>query len=198
MPTPFIVYCLPRSRSSWMTYWLGEVSGTVGHDVAARCESIWQFGHQWDQGLVGTIETAAVLGWRVIREMRPELKIGVVRRPVSEVIASLAKFGIHNDQEILRRDSVLDEISRWPDVMSIGWKDLSDQTIAGRFWSHLRGDDFDPVRWDEFCQTNIQVNVLEMKRYVETHQMQLSKLKSSVAQANGILAEGGDLGQMLQ
>ena len=98
---PFIVVSLPRSRSAWMAHFLAFGGRyAVGHDTLVECNSIAQFISGF-RLMAGTCETGAVLGWRIIRQVMPEVKLVTVRRPVHEVAASFARFGIPVDEKEL-------------------------------------------------------------------------------------------------
>lgn len=195
----FIIYALPRSRTAWMAHWLngGATVASVCHDLAPRCASMRDFFAQFNSGMVGTVETAAIIGWRVIQEVKPGLKVAVIRRPVAEVINSLARFDIHNNAELYHRAALLDEVSALPGVLTLNWDALSDLDSARLLWGHLRGEGFDPEYWDRCCDVNIQINVYQMQRYLATNHSRVAELRTSVITAQNVLAAGGDLCQAL-
>ena len=108
---PFVVFALPRSRTAWLAKYLSYSGESVGHDVAVRSDSIESFFSHFDEGMIGTVETGAMAGWRLLRERVPAAAIAVVRRPIEDVKLSLSQFGVFpRAGDLEGRAAVLDEI----------------------------------------------------------------------------------------
>src|ERR1700691_5659915 len=106
---PFIVFSLPRSRSPWIARFLSYGGRPCGHDLATECASLDEFATLLRGPYVGTVETGAVVGWRALRRRLPEARMAVIRRPVPEVYASLARFGLGGSDlmnELVERDAM--------------------------------------------------------------------------------------------
>src|SRR5258706_14140274 len=148
MSEPFIILTLPRSRSAWLAHFLSYPPATCGHDVAVSCESISDFLCQFDCGMSGTVETGAVVAWRLIRHRLPKAKIVTIRRPIGEVRTSLAKLGIYPvEGELESRSAMLDMLSVEPSVHSLDFRDLDDPDCCGRLFEHCLEMEFDHQWW---------------------------------------------------
>ncbi len=166
----FLVLSLPRSRSAWLAHWLSEgLHAPVGHDTLVRCGSVEEFLGQFVEQdgfapapLAGSCETAAVVGWRLIRALAPELKLVVVRRPLREVIRSLEQFGLAPDEEELRaRDYMLDCVQALPGVLAVQFHHLHNPAICAQLWNFCTGATFDRELWQRYSTLNIQIDMAQ-------------------------------------
>lgn len=91
---PFVVFALPRSRTAWLAHYLGY-RGTyaVGHDIAIECQQLDDFTNSYKFGMVGTVETGAIVAWRLLRHKMPQLRMMVMYRPLGEIIDSIRAKG---------------------------------------------------------------------------------------------------------
>ena len=195
--TQFIVYSLPRSRSTWMQLWLHHKEGlSIGHDLAMTC---WHWAHfigLYDQGLTGTCETGAIVGWRLLRHFKPEIKTVVVFRDVGEVDASLQKFDIYARDDLVERRAMLEEVASLEGVYSLDWRELSDRIAAKKLWEFIFEDEsWDEDRHHQMCGINAQVNVPDIMGYLHNNAERISWMKSTVQISLANLAkEGGPVG----
>jgi hypothetical protein len=113
----------------------------------------------------GTVETGgAVEGWRLLREAIPGIKFVTIRRPLTEVEASLAKFGLAGSElreELLLREALLDEVEALGRAESLRFADLASIHCRAWLWHHCLGPEVPFVpEWDAACAiTNIQVDM---------------------------------------
>lgn len=150
----FIVFTLPRSRSAWLSHLLA-----CGHDTALDSTSVTDFLARVD-AKGGTVETGAIVGAHVIREMRPDINMVVIKRPVSEIMASLADIGIIPAKgEIEHRAKLLDELARQVDVLSLDWTALNDFDACDLLMQFCYGMPCPRARFDHYSQFNIQLNI---------------------------------------
>lgn len=160
MSTPFFVLALPRCRTAWLAQYLASWPVRVAHDLAVKHSNVVDYLRDLTHGYDGTIETAAVLGWEALRHNFPKSPVAVIRRPVGEVHASLAKFGLDADMgELERRDAMLAEVSTERGVLSLWFRDLVDKDARASVFEHLlrrRPDD----GWDDyFAGRDIQIDM---------------------------------------
>lgn len=159
---PFIVLSLPRSRSAWMSHWLSYPGKFVGHDIGIQCNDFQQFISSWKNGMAGTVETGAMIGWRLIKHEIPEIKTLIVLRHPDEVIRSLAAKGLTHGpdmvNEIYSRYHMLNAIAAGKGIQSISWQDLNSPIYREQIFEWLLGIPFDP-EWDQrYSGVNIQVD----------------------------------------
>lgn len=193
MPSrPFIVLALPRSRTAWLSHFLtAEGQFLIGHDITVECRRISEFLESFQHGLVGTVETGAVLAWRLLRHEMPEARLVTVHRPLSEVIASLEKFGIQPDRaELEAREGMLEAVAKAPGVDSIGWRDLDDPDCRRWLFETLLEIPLDEA-WDRrLAGLNIQINMLERSKQLWANREALASLRAEVIEATKRLPKG--------
>lgn len=158
---PFIVFSLPRSRSAWLTHFLSYPPKKVGHDVIVYCNHVSDFVKMYSDGMDGTCETATVLGHRLIKHLMPNVKFAVIRRPISEVVFSLAKFGIAAPPgELEARDAMLDQVAALPGTLSLTYDMLDSPDWCRRLFEFCHKDlDFEIEWWGQCSRFNIQVEL---------------------------------------
>lgn len=173
---PFVVFSLPRSRSTWLSSYLSYGGLCVGHDLVLRADSCQQFfDHLWP--LAGTCETGAMDGHALMRKAMPGAKFVVIHRSISEVAASLAKFRI-TDPNLERRSQVLDKI----DGLHIAYDDLCDVRTCVTLWEYVYpGIPFDFAWWRHMDAQNVQVDVAAEVALQIARQQQIAALRREVA-----------------
>jgi hypothetical protein len=180
---PFIVLALPRSRSAWLAHWLSYPGKFVGHDISIECKSVDEFLASYRNGMAGTVETGAMIGWRLLKHELPGLRTLVVMRDVHDVLCSLAKQGVASPavtDEIASRAYMLAAISAAPGVKTIDWQDLNDPFLREALWDWLLQIPFDPD-WDaRFAFTNIQIDFAARLRQLEKNRSAIEAFKAEV------------------
>lgn len=182
MKAPFIVFALPRSRTAWVAYYLAQNKRLVGHDIGIWCKNPEDFFANFEAGMVGTVETGAMIGWGLIKERLPHARFAVIRRPVDGVKRSLGQFGIiPNAGEMEARDRMLDEISAYPGVLSVTFSGMYEAQARGALYEHCLQEPYDGL-WDaEIAGRNIQIDVFERMRRLAENQVGIAELKASLA-----------------
>ena len=159
----FIILALPRSRTKWVSEWLGfNGRYSVGHDLAVDCSSVADF-EDCLEAVDGTVETGAVMGWRLLREYYPDLRIATIARPVWAVIQSLDAFGLGqaNRDDMFARAEMLTALAQQPGVENFTFDGLSRESECARLWEFCLGRDFDFDHWVEMKDQNIQIDMKE-------------------------------------
>lgn len=179
---PFVVFALPRSRTAWLAKYLSYGGERVGHDMAARSASIDDFFRNFDEGVIGSVETGAMAGWRLLRERYPAAPIAVVRRPIEDVRLSLSQFGVApRAGDLEARSAVLDEIERQPGVLSMTFRELYEQKNRRRMFEHCLIYGW-KSEWDaRWAHVNIQVDLAKELREVAENQIAIAAMKKGLA-----------------
>lgn len=179
---PFIILALPRSRTAWLAHFLSYGGKKVGHDIAIECKSVADFQRAFDEGMDGTVETGAVLGWRLMRHLMPGVKLVTVRRDPRDVIKSLAKFGLPVDnREICHRDAMLDLVAETPGSLNVLYDSLVDPQVCKVLFEFCLDLPFDWEHWTKFNTLNIQVDMQQRINQLYRNHAQLEKLKSEIS-----------------
>lgn len=164
-----------------MAHWLGSQGDRVGHDIGIECCHPSDFIASFSNGMSGTCETGAMLGWRLLRHYIPDVRIAVVRRPRGEVLYSLSKFGLAGlEAEMERRDAMLDLIGSLPGTLSLDWRGLGNPEGAGALFEFCLGKQFDLEIWREMDQINIQVDMQARLEQLRRNYPKLEALKAEI------------------
>lgn len=181
-PAPFLVCALPRSRTAWLSRFLtyGDVHCT--HEQARFVRSLNDVQAWMAQGFTGTAETSVARWWRLIRHLRPDIRIVTVRRPVGQVVESLMRldlsgiFSFDRDRLIsgMRRiDRALDRIEESiPDVLSVRFEALAEEDTCRRVFEHCLPYQHDHAWWETLAPLNVQADMRALMRYMLAHQGQ--------------------------
>jgi len=168
---PFVVYALPRSRSFWLSRFLSANGWTCGHDEARHVRSLKDVKAWLSLPLYGTVETAAAPFWRLVQELRPDIRTVVLRRPVDQVINSFIRTGLTFDvprlqREIQKLDRKLDQIAaRVPGALSVTFDELADEAVCARVFEHCLSLPHDPEWYARAAPLNLQINLAALMRY---------------------------------
>ena len=184
MTAPFIVFSLPRSRSAWTSRFLSYGGRKCGHDLAPQCGSLDEFTGLLRGEYAGTAETGAVVGWRALLRRLPGAKVAIIRRPVPEVYASLARFGLGCSalmDELLDRDAMLDQLANVHGVKSFAFSDLGGIEACRGLFEHCLGQPFDWEWWESLASINVQVDVAERLRFLTDNRERIEALKREAA-----------------
>ncbi len=177
---PFIVLTLPRSRSAWLAWYLSYPPAEVGHDILVSCRSIADFEAKLDT-VRGTVETGAMLGWRLIRHRLPHAKLLVILRSVEEVKASLRRLGFEPVAgELEFRAEMLAQLSAEPGVETITYSDLDDPVCCHWLFEHLLEEEWDRAWYYKARPINVQIDFSARLVQLRRNQPALAALKSEV------------------
>ena len=154
--TPFVIFALPRSRTTWLSEWLD-----CGHDLMPYADSVAQFiGAILRRG--GTVETGAMVAWRALRKAMPGAPIVTIRRPVFHVWDSLQRQTTMMDRSmfdaLMARNVLLDEIET-AGALSIQYDRLASPKTCAMLWDHLKPEPFDLARWRTLDAVNLNTDV---------------------------------------
>lgn len=177
---PFIVYALPRSRTFWLSRFLSYRDWNCGHDEIRHFRALDDAKSWLSQECTGTVETGAAPWWRLVQKYRPDIRAVVIRRPVHDVVESLARFGFDPDvmtRAMTRLDRKLDQIERRvPGVLSVSFDELATEEGCARVFEHCLPHAFDFEWWATLAPINLQFSMSSLVRYAVAHEPQMRKL----------------------
>lgn len=172
---PFVVFGLPRSRTRWLSEFLG-----CSHDLPVSAGSLDELCAMIARG--GSVETALARGWRVLRQRFPDIRFAVVRRPVDQSRASAARVGWTIDEAYLDgEDRRLDEIAALPGTVTVDFDDLETEDACSRIYEHCTGRPFDRRHWLALADRNIQVDMNERGRLLMANSDRMFALFAEIA-----------------
>jgi len=155
-----------------------------------ECRKIEDFLVPFRQGLAGTVETGAMLGWRLIRMLMPEAKFVVLRRPLTEITASLRRFGFDIEQhELARRSAMLEMISAQAGVRTIQAAELDDVEVGKWLFEELLELPYD-IEWHErLIGINIQIDMAKRVEQLTKNYPFLETLKAEITARTALLGD---------
>lgn len=183
----FIVLGLPRSRTAWLSRFLTYKDHICGHEELRHCRSLDDVKTWLSMPHMGSAETSAAPWWRTLLRLAPDVRVVVVRRPVAEVVESLAAFGFDCAvmEPIMRRlDAKLDQVvKRVPGVLEVAFNDLNEEATCQAVFEHCLPYEFDRKHWQKWAGQNVQCDMRELVRYVAAFRPQLDKLTAQAKHA---------------
>jgi hypothetical protein len=184
---PFVIFALPRSRTFWLSRYLSYAEWHCGHDELRHARALDDIRSWFGQPCTGTIETLAAPWWRLAQTLSPKLRIIVVRRPVADVVQSLARQGfdpVMMTPLMTRLDRKLDQIAaRVADVFSVSFDDLASEDTVARLFEHCLPYRHDPEWYALMAPRNLQISLPPLIRYMRACQPQMAKL-AKIAKAH--------------
>jgi hypothetical protein len=172
---PFVVFSLPRSRSKWLSVFLG-----AHHDLPIGVATLSDLFAVLARPGAGTVETGIARAAPILREEFPDARFAVVRRPVEEVRESAARIGWRFAPGYLEEEAArLDAISAMPGTVTVEFADLATMCGCRRIHEHCLDAPFDLFRWFNLADENIQIDMAE----------RLAKLDELQEQINGLFRE---------
>jgi hypothetical protein len=176
----FIIFALPRSRTKWLSEFLGQWPRRVEHDLALQCDSIAGFVDRLS-ALDGTVETGAMYGWRIAQRRLPQAKLVVVRRPVPEVYESLRRVGLDVPlEELVWKRAMLDNLGYQAGVRTYSFADLSDHDRLLELYEYCLGEPCSRSWVNSLAYRNVQISIPERVAYIVSNQARISRFKEEV------------------
>lgn len=183
---PFLVVALPRSRTHWLSWFLTYGDWTCWHEQFPRMRTLDDIKAWFSQNNTGTSETTAAPYWRIIKEVRPDVRTLIIRRPVNEVVDSLMRVDMQGvctfDQAKLtaameKVGRKLDQIeARCSNVLSVSYADLASESVCARVFSHCLGQSLDHNWWVRMDAQNLQTSLPSLMRYMFANNEAIAKL----------------------
>jgi hypothetical protein len=183
----FLVLSLPRSRSAWCKHFLSYAGTEVGHDVGTRCESVREFKDKFAL-LDGACETGAILGWRIILEEMPGLKMVVVRRDPLEVHRSLLHFGVEIPlEDLVLKWILLNKVAELPGVLALEYHSLVDPLVCKELFEFCLDLPFDWQWWEQYHQTKIELDMASRLQELISNRPRIERFKKEIRERTSLL-----------
>lgn len=185
----FLVLSLPRSRSAWMSHYLGyNGQFLVGHDIAIECETIQQFLDSYLHGMTGTCETGAVVAWRLLLAKLPGVRFLVVRRKLEEVQASFARLQVELvPGELEARAEMLDLIGQNSRVKVVEFHSLGNPEVGQEVFEYCLDIPWDRRWWEHLSRLNIQVDIHARLQQLHRNAAKLAFLQEEIVRETRVL-----------
>jgi hypothetical protein len=184
--TPFVIFAAPRGRSFWLSKFLSYGQWVCGHDELQHMRTLDDVATWFTQPSIGTVETAASSFWRMLVRDQPAARIVVVRRPVDDVLASLARQGLAGDTVtamVRANDRKLAQIARRvPGALSVAFSDLVREDVCARVFEHCLRLPHDPAWWREWNGRRVSGDLAAQARYCRAYLPALLKLARAARQ----------------
>lgn len=182
----FIVLGLPRSRTAWLARFLSYKDAHCGHEELRHMRSLDDVKAWISQPMTGSAETAAAPWWRTLLRLAPEVRVVVVRRPIDEVVESLAAFGF--DRPVIRPamerlNAKLDQIAKRVPCLEVTFDDLNEEETCKTVFEHCLPYPFDKAHWQRLAGENVQCDMLALVRYAAAFRPAMEKLASQARHA---------------
>lgn len=187
---PFLILSLPRSRSKWLSEFLSYRDWRCGHDEAMYFRSLDDMRSWFKQPCTGSAETGVAPFWRILKAARTDVTLVTVRRPISEVLDSLARAGMPDTGGVLttmlrHHDRKLDQIERrFPDVLSVRFADLTREKTCATIFERCLPCKHDRGWWAGWENIQISGDLTAQKRYAAAYLPQIVKLMGAAKQAS--------------
>lgn len=185
MARSFLIFGLPRSRTTWLSRFLTYGDWSCGHDELRHMRSMADISAWFSQPNIGSVETGAAPYWRLLSGFCDDLRVVVVRRPVDEVVDSLmALRGVVFDRDALhaamsRLDRKLDQITaRMPGVLSVDYHDLANEGTCARVFEHCLDVPHDPDWWGFLHDKHLVTDMFAETKYCQAYRPALDRLAS--------------------
>lgn len=187
MNTAFVVFSLPRSRTTWLSRFLTYGDWHCGHDELRHMRQLEDVRSWLAQPNTGTVETAAAPFWRLALHLVPDLRIVTIRRDPDEAAASAVRAGLGKDLRAMaihfrQMDHKLGQIERRTGCRSFQYEDLKRHEVCADLFMHLLPYCPSYARWAALDQENIQTSVAPLARYVNAHARQFERLNAIARQ----------------
>jgi hypothetical protein len=110
----------------------------------------------------------------------------VVRRPVDEVVESLAAFGF--DRAVMapamkRLNAKLDQIVSRVPCLEVTFDALNEEETCRAVWEHCLPYSFDHAHWHRLAGQNVQCDMLALVRHAVAFRQQMTKLGAQARHA---------------
>lgn len=196
---PFIVYALPRSRTKWLSRLLTYGDWVCHHDLAIGMRDFDDVVRFFQRAYVGSAETGAAPGWRLLSYYFPNMAAVVVRRPLDEVVPAIINaargFATYDEAELRRimryQARCLDQIAVQPGVLTVEFADLAHEDACGRVFEHCLGEAMPHAHWADLAPRNIQVSYVSILRYFHAHRDRIERFKRDCRRELWSLARRG-------
>lgn len=194
MAKKFLILSLPRSRSKWLSEFLSPCDKKCGHDLIVQCKSVADFASALG-ACVGSCETGAMVGWKLIRQLMPEVRLLVVRRPVGEVMDSFRRLGFGVDETLLEeRAAMLDACSQAAGVTTYSFSSLRSFGVCKEIFESCLDLGLEENWYTALAARNIQIDIRARALEIAANRVGLDSFSGEVLTAVAKLGSASPLG----
>ncbi|MFA7278769.1 MAG: hypothetical protein WC100_01630 [Sterolibacterium sp.] len=147
--------------------------------MTVELHNIPAFQRFFGQPYIGTVETGMVEGWRLVEALVPDIRVVVIRRRLQDVKDSLAKFGLSADEDLARRDKLLDEVEA-DGALSITYDELDTMEGCKKIFEYCLNIPFDHKWWLGLQGANIQIDMDARIKRLTMNRAGIENLKREV------------------
>lgn len=109
------------------------------------------------------------------------MRLVVVRRPVEEVVKSLANKGFIIDPQFIEdRAHMLDAVSNLPGVLTVTYDSLQEEEVCREVFEFCLRQPFDYEWWDQMRRQDIQIDLRERFLRLQENAEALANLNAEV------------------
>jgi hypothetical protein len=175
---PFIIYTAGRSRTAWLSEFLTYGKYICHNEIAVQFRSMAQVQRFFSNPWVGTAETGAAPGWRLVKAVCPTIRTAVVRRGESDILESFFKLyadnGLRCDEDrlvkIIRYEQrCLEQIAREPGTLVVDFEALEGMAACRQVFEHCLPYEFDAAWWRRMAERNVQSPVRKIVEYYQSN-----------------------------
>jgi hypothetical protein len=176
----FMILAQPRSRTKWLAEYLSSYGARVEHDAALGCSSVDEYVNKISN-LDGTVETSAVLGYRLWQNAFPRARFIVVHRTVLSVARSIEQLGLVPDWSFLYLQELMlgKFISQYKSIF-FTFEGLSKFENRRRLCEFTIGS-FDREHDELFAAKNIQIDAQERLKALEENSARFVSFHNDIA-----------------
>ena len=186
MTQPFIIYALPRSRTTWLSKFLTYDKWTCQHDLCAEVGSVAEAVDFLKQPYTGTACSGLVEAWRPLRYKLPAAREVAVVRPIEEVKESLSKAGFPAgvEPELMRRWEIMQELLLLKDIPVFQFKELERREVCATLFEYCLDVPLDNEWWGLFGRANIQTDTPQRLAYQVANRRRCEAMSMDMAVEN--------------
>jgi hypothetical protein len=199
---PFIIFTMGRCRTAWLCRFLSYGEWECKHEYARHLRTIDDLRAALLARNTGYAETGAAPAWPLIRHLRPDIRVVIIRRSVGEtaeaMIAAGRKVGVAYDESALFRvlaynERCLSIISAHSGALTFDHQDLDQKNVCAQIFEYCLPYSFDADLWRRLRSENIQVDMMEFFVHYQKHRNQIEEFKKSCKRELIRLCRAGEL-----
>lgn len=157
---PVLVIGTPRSRTAWLAAFLSTPDRIFAHEPSVHWRDLDDLRAFLDRPGAAACDSGLTLFWREALEMRPDLRLIVVRRPIDDVIESCKRAGMPIAADAVRIIERTAEVAAGVGAsgfaMCLGCDDLASEAVCGALY-HFALDRYPSAEWcDHWRDLNVQ------------------------------------------
>lgn len=183
MSLPFIIFGLPRSRTTWLSRFLSYGDWICGHDELRHMRSMSDVSAWFSQPFCGTVETSGAVWWRLLDRFAPDARVILIRRPVADVVESMMRLPkVEFDREDLARamtmaDRKLDQVAaRLPRALSFTFDELRQESVCAQIFEHCLPYAHDRAHWWMLHDRKVETDFYALTRYAQAYRPAMERL----------------------